>query len=79
MSGDPLTMVLDAFATVTGAPAPHGADTTPDDVERWTSLTHVQLVHEVESQAGVELPETVLTARGSLALLVEAVRTAAPS
>ncbi|MDT0476276.1 acyl carrier protein [Streptomyces sp. DSM 41014] len=71
---DPLGAVLDIFADVMGERAPRGAETVPDDLEMWTSLTHVHLIHEVESRFGIMLPEKYLLQHGSLADLAAAVR-----
>ena len=74
MTVDPLTTVLDVFADVMGEPAPHGAETVPDDVETWTSLTHVHLIFELESRMGVTLPERMLLRSGSLGSVADAIR-----
>ncbi|MEU3412259.1 acyl carrier protein [Streptomyces sp. NPDC006658] len=71
---DPLVAVLDIFADVMGERAPRGADTVPDDLDIWTSLTHVQLIYEVESRFGIVLPERYLLQHGSLGDLAAAVR-----
>ncbi|MBV6699866.1 hypothetical protein [Kitasatospora aureofaciens] len=77
MTAPLLDVVLAAFADVMGEPAPNGGDTVPEDVEMWTSLTHVHLVYEIESRLDIALPEVLLVHRGSLATVAEAVRAAA--
>ncbi|MFE6056724.1 hypothetical protein ACFQ6N_38810 [Kitasatospora sp. NPDC056446] len=73
-----LTAVLEAFEDVIGEPLPHGTDTVPEDVESWTSLSHVHLVTEIESRLGVVMPERYLVPGHSLAGLVSAAREAGP-
>ncbi|MFC8850435.1 MULTISPECIES: acyl carrier protein [unclassified Micromonospora] len=69
-------MITEAFTRVVGEPPIWGADTTPADVESWGSLTHVQLVFEIEQALGIRLPEHVLTGRTTFGALVEAAETA---
>lgn len=69
---DPYTVVFDAFAEVMGERAPHGADTVPDDVEMWTSLTHVYLISEVEARLGVRLPPAFVVTGVPLGRIAEA-------
>jgi acyl carrier protein len=69
--------VLAAFVDVMGEDAPRGADTVPDDVEMWTSLTHVHLVFEVESRLGITLPESTLVHGAPLGDLIRTARTGA--
>jgi acyl carrier protein len=76
MTADPHAIVLDAFFEIMGEPAPRGLDTVPDDVVMWTSLTHVHLIHEIETRFGVTLPEPFLVHDGPLKDLVETLRTA---
>lgn len=64
------------FETVVGTEPVHGLETTPDDVERWDSLMHIQLVFALEQQFGVRLPEEVLVTRLSLGGLVGEVQRA---
>ena len=71
-----LAAVLGSFDEVVGGTPPQGPDTRPDDVESWTSLTHVHLVCEIEARLGVILPEEYLTPRHSLRTLTEAARSA---
>jgi acyl carrier protein len=66
--------VLEAFAEVMGEPAPRGADTVPDDVEMWTSLTHVHLIMEIELRLGLSLPAGALTSGEPLCGVIEAAR-----
>jgi acyl carrier protein len=71
---DVATAVFEAFAEVMGESAPRGINTVPDDVETWTSLSHVHLVFEVESRLGVALPQCALLHGGPLGDLVDAAR-----
>lgn len=78
MTASPLATVLDAFTEVMGEPAPQGADTMPDDVAMWTSVTHVHLIYEIESRLGVTLPGNFLIYSGSLGDLAEAIKICVP-
>ncbi len=61
-----------AFARIVGEPPVRGRETTPDDVDAWDSLAHVQLVFEIEQALGIRMPEDVLVNRTTVGALVEA-------
>jgi acyl carrier protein len=71
------TVVTEAFTRVVGEPPARGAETTPADVDSWGSLTHVQLVFEIERALGIRLPEGVLENRTTVGALIEAAEAAA--
>lgn len=68
--------VLAVFTHVTGVEAPHGLDTVPGEVDEWSSLTQVRLVHVLEQRLGCELPERFLAVGASLRVLADGARAA---
>ncbi|WP_433113702.1 acyl carrier protein [Micromonospora sp. CA-246542] len=73
---DIAAVVTDVFTEVIGEPPGKGGATTPADVDGWDSLTHVYLVHSVESRLGVTLDATVLVDCDRLDRIIEAARSA---
>ena len=69
---DARAAVLDAFLRVMGEPPVRGEETEPRDVERWTSLTHVHLITEIETALDIRLPMELLTTMGPLSAIVRA-------
>lgn len=65
-----------AFARTVGEPPIRGHLTTPDDVDAWDSLAHVQLVFEIEQALGIRMPEDALVNRTTVGALVEAAEAA---
>jgi acyl carrier protein len=71
-----ITVVTEAFIRVVGEPPVRGAETTPADVNSWGSLTHVQLVFEIEQALGIRMPEGLLENRTTVGALIEAAEAA---
>jgi acyl carrier protein len=65
------SLVTETFTRVVGTP-PAGPETTPADVGSWNSLTHVQLVFEIEQALGIRMPEEMLVNRTTVGALIEA-------
>ena len=72
-----ITVITEAFTRVIGEPPSRGAATTPEDVTSWGSLTHVQLVFEIERALGIRMPEDMLTHRTTFGALADAAQAAA--
>ena len=50
-------------------------DTSPETVERWDSLKHMQLIMALEDEFGIEFPDDLIPELLSFALIVENVET----
>ena len=48
-------------------------DTSPESVERWDSLKHMQLIMALEDEFGIEFPDESIPELLSFALIVEQV------
>ncbi len=57
-------------------PAELGDDASPETVEAWDSLQHVNLVLDLESHFGIQLSEDQIEAMTDVASVIEIVRQA---
>ncbi len=61
-----------AFASVFDLPAAHFSDSlSPDNVKRWDSLGHLELVAELQKQFGIEFKEVEIMRMESVAKIKE--------
>ena len=49
------------------------ADTSPESVERWDSLKHMQLIMALEDEFGIEFPDEVIPELLSFSAIVDQV------
>jgi acyl carrier protein len=65
-------IIVVIFEDIIGAAPPRGLDTTPDDLDDWSSLAQIRLLHAIEEHLGCLLDERFLTAGPALAELADA-------